>query len=60
MCRYSLLLQSEKEKLWIAQKVEESTDFLLSAEEKKHCASLLMKAKVDNHYCAVIHVVLLP
>jgi hypothetical protein len=32
--------------LWIARKVEESTQFSFSAEEKKHFATLLMKAKV--------------
>jgi 2-oxoglutarate dehydrogenase complex dehydrogenase (E1) component-like enzyme len=41
-----ILLQNEQEKLWIAKKVEESTQFSLNAEEKKHFARLLMKAKV--------------
>ena len=40
------LFQNEEEKLWISKLVEESTEFSLSSEEKKHFAKLLIKAKV--------------
>lgn len=42
----NIFFQNEQEKLWIANKVEESTSVSLSREEKKHFAALLMKAKV--------------
>ena len=42
----NIFFQNEQEKLWIANKVEESMRVSLSREEKKHFARLLMKAKV--------------
>ena len=44
----NIFFQNEQEKLWIANKVEESRRVLLSREEKKHFARLLMKAKVNG------------
>ncbi|CAB4032566.1 probable 2-oxoglutarate dehydrogenase E1 component DHKTD1, mitochondrial, partial [Paramuricea clavata] len=45
-------ISNEQEKLWIARKVEESTQFSFSAEEKKHFATLLMKAKTFDDFLA--------
>ena len=43
-----IFFQDEKEKLWLADKVENSVWFSLTQERRKHFAKLLLKAQVSH------------